>query len=544
MADWGLYAALRGRDDWSQKRQDQMVNFQMIEGLRAKRATENQQRMKMEAELGAYQEAMQNLNVLKQDQERIRGVEKTARQDIISGIAKYDGDVKKFMSSGGIMAMQEYKNSITQSDEYTNAIENKQNMALWLQDRAKGMWDRPVSVDSPYVDKKTGKQMSKPKTMTMTEQLRLFEDGKLNNFKYGGSEKKITVNPSLFKNSIKNAKDPYSPDNYVTQSDMFDAVLMLGGSKEQAMERARDYGNALKSTGNPESAWRWGAGDPTKLMQLNQQQGQHEDMMKYRYWSADQQNKLRSAISRQSSGGQVLGGVTDHTNRVLISGGDGTVSADKPVANQLAKVLGWPTLSQNTKENPFSNEYSYSGNIMTQNPTTGEMYQYNADDLGISVGDPNNSTTAFVTIGKEIFMPVFAKGNNPVISEMAIKNSANAHFVTPYTNPISGESGQQVVGFVPVSQFLKNTVIQQSIDKNLGLTSKHERFDELGTSSSRETQQAYINQVVQATGVDPNDPVAVQNAIQEFTNVQGTYYGQSNPGMQFSNEVESMANSR
>ena len=61
MADWGLYSALRGKNNWQQRRADKMMNFQMTEALRAKRERENQQRMQMEAKFLEYQNAIQNL---------------------------------------------------------------------------------------------------------------------------------------------------------------------------------------------------------------------------------------------------------------------------------------------------------------------------------------------------------------------------------------------------------------------------------------------------------------------------------------------------
>ena len=33
MADWGLYSALRGTDNWQQRRQDKAMNLQLIESM-------------------------------------------------------------------------------------------------------------------------------------------------------------------------------------------------------------------------------------------------------------------------------------------------------------------------------------------------------------------------------------------------------------------------------------------------------------------------------------------------------------------------------
>ena len=162
MADWGLYSALRGKNNWQQRRADKMMNFQMTEALRAKRERENQQRMQMEAKFLEYQNAIQNLDVLKQDQERVRGVEGKARQNVIAGIAKYDGDINKYMNSGGLQQMNAYQQEVMQSEELANAVQNKKNMALYLADRAKGdRWMKSVMVDKEFIDPQTGKKTTR-----------------------------------------------------------------------------------------------------------------------------------------------------------------------------------------------------------------------------------------------------------------------------------------------------------------------------------------------------------------------------------------------
>ena len=327
MADWGLYSALRGQDDWAVRRQDAALNLQAQQMLTAKAKQENKERMEMEAKLAEYQNSVQNLDVLKADQERVQQVEKESRQDIISGIAKYDGDVTKFMSSGGVLRINEYQQAILQSDEYKNAIQNKGQEALWQKDRAdKNKFILSSVIELDDVDE-NGKPIKQKKQVTMEEQMALFNSGQINKISYGGSEKKVPVSAKLFKDEIKNANDPWSPDNYVTEMDVYNRVLLDGGGEEQARLAAQNYGKGIKAAGTPEAAWRWGAGDPYKLMSLE------ESRRQFNKTHALNKRKVAAAERSAGSGGQKQIDVMGNLQRQLLSAGNGGQSYSPPPSN-------------------------------------------------------------------------------------------------------------------------------------------------------------------------------------------------------------------
>ena len=88
MADWGLYTALRGTDNWAQRRQDKMMNLQIAEKEAAREEARTQKEMLAEENINKYLDEMANLDVLPEDQERIKEVERKARFNIIKGIAE------------------------------------------------------------------------------------------------------------------------------------------------------------------------------------------------------------------------------------------------------------------------------------------------------------------------------------------------------------------------------------------------------------------------------------------------------------------------
>ena len=542
MADWGLYTALRGQNNWAQKRADAQFSLQMTEALRAKRAKENKERMAMAAKFLEDQNAVQNLDVLKEDQNRIQGLEKTARQNVVAGIAKYDGDINKYMNSGGLMAVNDYQQKILQSDEYKNAIQNKTNMMLWMKDRASGdKWMKGVEVEKEFDDGKGGKEKRMVNT-TMEEQLKLFQDGKINNFKYNGSEKKINVNPALFKKSIKDATKPYSKDNIVTQSNVFDAVLMQGGSKEQAMERAQDYGNAIKATGDPNTAWKWGAGDPTNLMKLDQQASQHKDMMRYRYWAANQNKQMQMYKAKygQKKGDNLMA-ITNTTYRQLLNSGDQGTNANINVANEIPKMLpNFFTPYKQGAGNPFGANFVYSGPMFNASTDVSGMTsstgsQVDAENVQLKIGDPGNPNTAFINLKdangqNQVYMPVFAVGDNKIFGQAEANGAANNWKVNEnYTSLNGSETGNSMVGLIPVGDWMKTQSVAQGMDKSLGLTHSNEQSELIGTASTEGLQQQFA-QDMSNMGVDINDPAAVQNFQNTYVNQIGSMWGSSMPG--------------
>jgi hypothetical protein len=258
MADWGLYSALRGTDDWQAKRSDALMNLQAAEKRRALAQDQEIEAIKSEEYIAKYTEAMQNLDVLNEDKSRVAAAEKQARQEIVNGIAKHHGDVRAFMASGGVTALNNYKTSVLNSEENLNAISNKQNQASWLQDRSKNMYIHKVDVDVPVFDEKGNQTGTQKKKMSMEEQMALFQEGKISTLNYKGGEKKIDINPWDFKKNIKDMNDPRNPNNHVSQSDIVNVMLQKGGSKEQAYDAAQKYRELLENGGD---SWKFGAAD-------------------------------------------------------------------------------------------------------------------------------------------------------------------------------------------------------------------------------------------------------------------------------------------
>ena len=264
MADWGLYSALRGTDNWTQRRQDKAMNLQIIEQQSKNEELKVQKSMQAEESMNKYFDEIANMDVLAEDADRIKEVEKKSRAKIIQGIANYNGDLSRYVSSGGITDLHEYKNSILQSKEVKNAAMNKINMGAILKDYQSGdryMHDVEVSIPETNEDRtakidENGKQVFRNETVTQEKALKLFKDKKISSLPYSGSEKKVNLNSMSFKGAYKDPRNPHSKDNIVTASNVKFQAMEAGASEAYATQLARNYSDMVKAGGQ---SWKWNA---------------------------------------------------------------------------------------------------------------------------------------------------------------------------------------------------------------------------------------------------------------------------------------------
>tara|TARA_Y100000004_G_scaffold11976_1_gene12973 strand:- start:113 stop:1708 length:1596 start_codon:yes stop_codon:yes gene_type:complete len=269
MGDFGLYAALSGTDNWAQKRQDKMSNLMMLE--RMEQRSEKQLAAQMQAEAGIQEmlDKMSTFDVLPEDQKAIQQKEQEARLSIIKGITKFNGDLKRYMSSGGVTDLGEYQRSILTSSEMKNAVHNKAQYAQYIDAKQKDMFVGKAEIDVPVFDKngnpkmKDGEIVRQRKRLTMEEQMALRKRGLLDRLQVGMIEKKGAINPEFFKKNFKDPLKPWSADNVVTEKNVYDYLISTGISEEQANQMANRYGE--QHAGSPETAMKWNAMNPYEL---------------------------------------------------------------------------------------------------------------------------------------------------------------------------------------------------------------------------------------------------------------------------------------
>ena len=267
MGDFGLYAALSGTDNWAQKRQDKASNLMMLQSMEQR--SEKQLASQMQAEQGIQEQLdlMSTFDVLPEDQKAIEEVENKARMNIIKGITKFNGDLKKYVSSGGLTDLGEYKRSILTSSQMKNAVTNKAQYAQYIDAKQKDMFVGKSQIEVPVFDSKGNPQMKdgeivrEMKNLTMDEQMALRKRGLLDKIQVGMIEKKARINPDYFKRNYKDATKPWSADNIVTEQNIRNTLKSQGYSDEQANKLANEYGDGLTA----DNALKWKAMNQLEL---------------------------------------------------------------------------------------------------------------------------------------------------------------------------------------------------------------------------------------------------------------------------------------
>jgi hypothetical protein len=198
------------------------------------------------------------MDVLAEDQDRVKAVESDARKKIYAGVAKYNGDLKRYVNVGGISDLSDYRNAVLQSKEVKNAINNKMNLGLYLDAASKGMYVKPITMEAMEKDPITGEEKTVNKQVDFEEQYKMFKEGKIDQLQFTGAEKMGDISPMDFKATMKDHTNPYSKDNIVTGSQIYEAATLKGISHEQSTMMAKNYMAVINNGGQP---WRWGSKD-------------------------------------------------------------------------------------------------------------------------------------------------------------------------------------------------------------------------------------------------------------------------------------------
>lgn len=249
MADWGLYSALRYQDDWATKRRDKMMEMQVLKEMNQIAESDLQQQQQMEAGLVDYMNKVNEMNILAKDQEKVNAIELEERKKIISGISKYNGDLRKYMMSGGITQLNNYKNSIVNSEIAKRAQANKLNYDAALKAKQSGKHLAPV-----YLRYRGDNGEMQEGLASWEQQMALFEQNRVDNVSFAGATDPIKVDPKMFFDNVKDPNNPYV-SHAVTWDDFYKGAVAMGAPDWYAHELATDY---LRSG----QTWKWGALDP------------------------------------------------------------------------------------------------------------------------------------------------------------------------------------------------------------------------------------------------------------------------------------------
>ena len=503
MADWGLYSALQGKDNWAQRRQDKAMNLQIVQAQAADEEKKVQKSMAAEQEINKYFDEIASMDVLEADKSRIEELEKKARQNIIQGIAQNNGDLARYASSGGMTDLGEYKRSIIQSQEVKDAMNNKMAMGAYLADAAKGnRYFNKVEVDIPMIGEdgepmldENGNVKVNRKMVDFKDAARLHKEGKINRLTYNGSENIVKLNPAMFKQYYKDPKNPYSKDNIVTGSSVKFQAMEMGASDEQSTTIARNYIDMVKKGGE---SWKFKA----------------DSELDYQNDMATIEKKRQSSSGSGSGGTMILNQLIPQLTRL----GDGK---EMPVGNKDYDFWRNNLRLKYDEKTGLEKSPLALGGVDAQ---TGKEYDL-SKALSVSLGnryvskkDKNGRPTRYL-VANAIFNADLSDANTPIDEGFlgSNKTSKDAGNQWEYGNAedfgiISEDyAGQDVYRgevLIPIERQIQDPLIRDEINKMRNITNKQD-----ATAASATEQDYYVNLYSEARRVADATGVSIEEAM-------------------------------
>jgi hypothetical protein len=325
--------------------------------------------------------------LLPADAERVRALEKEARQSVIQGVANSQGDYKQFMLQGGANVLREYKNTVVKSDQVTSGLKNMGTYKQIQKDMSEGKMFHNVDVTYKGTD---GKDYTD--NMDINGMMELFEAGKISNLDYNGAEKAKNIKPmDFFKNFHPN--HPYEAKP-VTAEEYREFAIMNGQSPDIAAKMAESVITDVNAQGEPitdmwwgikDDDWtgsgrKWGANGRSKAgaakflpaLELIQSMEPTSDRQLSDWTTRDGKTKQRMTIDGYNPGAEALDKIKGHLGLVL--------NRDGSYGGQINNSIGFFNMENGRSLDIKGSDYELisSGNEVqtVRNAETGETEMY------------------------------------------------------------------------------------------------------------------------------------------------------------------------
>lgn len=230
--DINLFNQIVGNSDYQAKVLTAERNLQYAGELeRRAELRANEQAKNQEAAENFLNTVRQDINKFSDvDINRVKQVEEEAKKSVYNSIKANGGDLKRFYLTGGAKTLNDYKNSVVNSNEYNNALYNKNVIDTYAKDLAEGKLIKKTNI----VVKQGGKE--KEITVSQPEMMQLFKENKVSRLSYSGAEKPVDINDDYFSKK-GHPNNRYEPTR-VSVDELRAAFIAEGQSPEIATERA------------------------------------------------------------------------------------------------------------------------------------------------------------------------------------------------------------------------------------------------------------------------------------------------------------------
>ena len=138
--DYGIGEALNSLNDYGNRRDSRDRGLRLMEKIQQSEFTRRERDKQAQSDINAYDDKVNEFadTLLESDRESIQKLA-TSQQEIIQArIAKFGGNVDRFLANGGTSEMQKYKNSVIYSPEASQYKSNADNMSKIIKTRDSG----------------------------------------------------------------------------------------------------------------------------------------------------------------------------------------------------------------------------------------------------------------------------------------------------------------------------------------------------------------------------------------------------------------------
>ena len=253
--DYNLWNVIKQGSLYDKKVQGAKDNMLYQQKLHDRAAEQSAEQLKMQQSTELFIDEIQKSfsQFETQDINRIKQVEKQARDVVYQSVKDAGGDMKRFFMTGGHKMLREYRDSIGNSKELSNAINNKSVIAQMSKDIAEGKLLKNVTI-------KGKKGQEEFISLDGKEALALFNSGDIERINYGGAEEIPELDMDYFQKHWS-AKDPYGTNNKVTLDDLKAYYMAKNLSKEGADKIVPNFAQGLNEQGEQVTGFFWGAKD-------------------------------------------------------------------------------------------------------------------------------------------------------------------------------------------------------------------------------------------------------------------------------------------
>src|SRR5690242_14406136 len=122
--DFAGFGALSGVEPWEEIRQSKMRDAQRIAMLDAFAQQDAQKQQLAAQEIQQTLDTVGRVKVLAQDKQRIAEKEKQLSASIQEGIKRADGNLEKYLNTGGKTELNKYRAGLLESEEVNRGLRN------------------------------------------------------------------------------------------------------------------------------------------------------------------------------------------------------------------------------------------------------------------------------------------------------------------------------------------------------------------------------------------------------------------------------------